>query len=133
MPGTFFVFSLLSPLFSTTYPRKFPIRDLIVTSLMATISINTQGARNIDSRGFRLDVISVLVEQYRKLPVPDHINVCLGLQYLNRPEEVAMVLDSLSRGSDIDALQVWAYLKDLELRSFLPIHPYVINTFTSLF
>ena len=48
-----------------------------------------QGARNVDSRGFRLDVISALVEQYGKLPVPDYGNVCLGLQYLNRPKEVS--------------------------------------------
>jgi hypothetical protein len=47
---------------------------------------------------FRLEVISVLVNQYGTLAQPDYSNVCFGLQYLNRPADVAKTLDNLLRG-----------------------------------
>lgn len=57
-----------------------------------------QGARNISSREFRLSVVDVLVKTYVKLPIPDYANMCFGLQYLNRPKEVANLLNTLLHG-----------------------------------
>ena len=52
----------------------------------------------MNEREFRLEVISVLVNQYGTLAQPDYSNVCFGLQYLNRPADVAKTLDNLCRG-----------------------------------
>jgi hypothetical protein len=38
------------------------------------------------------------VNQYGTLAQPDYSNVCFGLQYLNRPADVAKTLDNLLRG-----------------------------------
>ena len=73
-----------------------------------------QGARHIDSREFRLLVISELVSQYGKLPEPDHANVCLGLQYLNRPADVARTLDMLIKGSLEHAMQAYQIAFDMQ-------------------
>jgi hypothetical protein len=61
-----------------------------------------------------LAVIEVLVEQYATLPNPDYSNVCFGLQYLNRPLEVAKTLDELCRGSLDGALQAYQIAFDLQ-------------------
>ena len=73
-----------------------------------------QNARNITPREFRLSVIDVLVKHYGTLPVPDYSNMCFGLQYLNRPEEVARILDFLLRGSLEDALLAYQIAFDLQ-------------------
>jgi 26S proteasome regulatory subunit N2 len=57
-----------------------------------------QSGRNIRPREFRLEVIDVLVQQYGTLAQPDYSNVCFGLQYLNKPAEVAATLDNLCKG-----------------------------------
>eukprot|EP01038_Epipyxis_sp_PR26KG_P006496 gene6496-8931_t len=73
-----------------------------------------QSARNITPREFRLSVIEVLVNNYSKLAVPDYSNVCFGLQYLNRPAEVASTLDQLLRGSLEDSLLAYQIAFDLQ-------------------
>jgi 26S proteasome regulatory subunit N2 len=73
-----------------------------------------QSARNIRPREFRLEVISVLVKQYGTLPQPDYSNVCFGLQYLNRPAEVAQTLDNLCKGTLENALQAYQIAFDLQ-------------------
>ena len=73
-----------------------------------------QGARNVTSREFRLAVIDTLVQLYGKLPEPDYTNVCYGLQYLNRPAEVAKVLEQLCRGTLEQALQAYQIAFDLQ-------------------
>jgi 26S proteasome regulatory subunit N2 len=73
-----------------------------------------QGTRNIISREFRLTVIDLLVELYGTLSEPDYTNVCYGLQYLNRPTEVAKVMEKLCKGSDENALQAFQIAFDLQ-------------------
>jgi 26S proteasome regulatory subunit N2 len=72
------------------------------------------GARNITSREFRLNVIEVLVKLYATLPNPDYSNVCFGLQYLNRPADVAATLDKLCHGSIEETLQAYQIAFDLQ-------------------
>lgn len=66
-----------------------------------------QGARNISSREFRLNVMDVLTKSYLKLAEPDYSNMCFGLQYLNRPKEVAQALLNLVKGSLANALMAY--------------------------
>lgn len=73
-----------------------------------------QSARNITPREFRLSVIEVLVKHYGTLAVPDYSNVCFGLQYLNRPAEVAQTLDTLLHGSLEDSLLAYQIAFDLQ-------------------
>lgn len=72
-----------------------------------------QGARNITSRKFRLSVVDVLVKFYETLPDPDFSNMCFGLQYLDRPLEVAQVLQRLLAGSPENALMAYQIAFDL--------------------
>ena len=60
-----------------------------------------QYTRSIISREFRLNVIKILVELYYTLPIPDYTNICYALQYLNKPEEVAKVLQTLVSTANI--------------------------------
>lgn len=88
-----------------------------------------QGARNITSRKFRLSVMDVLVKLYITLPEPDYSNMCFGLQYLNRPEEVAVILHGLissscttttgSSGHELMAYQIAFDLLEAENQGFI--------------
>jgi hypothetical protein len=49
-------------------------------------------ARNVTLREFRLSVIAILCKLYSTLAEPDYSNYCFGLQYLNRPVDVANTL-----------------------------------------
>lgn len=73
-----------------------------------------QSGRNIRPREFRLEVIDVLVQQYGTLAQPDYSNVCFGLQYLNKPAEVAATLDNLCKGSLENALEAYQIAFDLQ-------------------
>jgi 26S proteasome regulatory subunit N2 len=73
-----------------------------------------QGARNIPSRAFRLSVIDVLVRKYGTLAAPDYANLCSGLQYLNRPADVASTLVNLCHGTPENALQAYQIAFDLQ-------------------
>jgi 26S proteasome regulatory subunit N2 len=73
-----------------------------------------QGAKHIKSRDFRLTVIAVLVKYYGTLPEPDYSNVCFGLQYLNRPQDVAAMLLKLCNGSLENALQAFQIAFDMQ-------------------
>lgn len=96
--------------------------DEVVSSAIAAGRINIlsyvfslcQNARNITPREFRLSVIEVLVKHYGTLEVPDYSSMCFALQYLNKPEEVAGVLDRLLRGSLEDALLAYQIAFDLQ-------------------
>lgn len=67
------------------------------SSILSYVFALCQNARNITPREFRLAVIDVLVRHYGTLTVPDYSNMCFGLQYLNKPEEVARILEQLLR------------------------------------
>lgn len=73
-----------------------------------------QGARNVTSREFRLAILSTLVDLYSTLSDPDMSNVCMCLQHLNRPAEVAQALYKLCLGTPEQALLAYQICFDLE-------------------
>eukprot|EP00605_Chrysophyceae_sp_TOSAG23-4_P000949 GSChrysophyteH1.ASY1.ANO1.1049.1 assembled CDS len=73
-----------------------------------------QGARNVPSRDFRLEVVDVLVRLYGTMQNPDYKNVCFSLQSLNRPYEVAQTLLRLCKGSESSSLQAFQIAFDLQ-------------------
>ena len=61
----------------------------------------------IKSREYRQKIILILVQLYRGLKVPDYINVCQCLLFLNDKDGVAQILDSLLKGSVEQALMAY--------------------------
>ena len=51
--------------------------------------------KHVDHRGFRLKVLQKIVDIYQKQAVPDYINISRSLYFLNKPERVAQILESL--------------------------------------
>ncbi|KAL9897863.1 regulatory particle non-ATPase 2 [Glossina fuscipes fuscipes] len=62
----------------------------------------------IQNRGFRNEVLRCLVGLYRDLGVPDYVNMCQCLIFLEDPLAVAEVLDKLTRSTQ-DASNLMAY------------------------
>ncbi|XP_065354250.1 26S proteasome non-ATPase regulatory subunit 1 [Calliphora vicina] len=62
----------------------------------------------IQNRGFRNEVLRCLVGLYRDLGVPDYVNMCQCLIFLEDPLAVAEVLDKLTRSSK-EANNLMAY------------------------
>lgn len=91
-----------------------------------------QGGRTITSRDFRLHVIAMLVRFYESLADPDYTNMCLGLQYLNQPEKVALTLDKLCRSSDNSALQAYQIAFDLQEAENQGFNLQVVSSFPAL-
>lgn len=67
----------------------------------------------IQNRGFRNEVLRGLVELYRNLSVPDYVNMCQCLIFLDESQSVAEVLDKLSKGSEQNALMAYQIAFDL--------------------
>jgi len=55
----------------------------------------------IQHRGFRNTVLRSLVALYRDLEVPDYVNMCQCLIFLDDPLAVADVLERLSKESEV--------------------------------
>ncbi|KAI9575953.1 hypothetical protein GQX74_011754 [Glossina fuscipes] len=64
----------------------------------------------IQSRGFRNEVLRCLVGRYRALGVPDYVNMCQCLIFLEDPLVVAEVLDKLTRSTQ-DAIENIMFLQ----------------------
>lgn len=55
----------------------------------------------IQNRGFRNTVLRSLVGLYRGLSVPDYVNMCQCLIFLEDPMSVAEILDKLAQGEEV--------------------------------
>eukprot|EP00457_Paulinella_chromatophora_P001033 gb/GEZN01001035.1/.p1 GENE.gb/GEZN01001035.1/~~gb/GEZN01001035.1/.p1 ORF type:complete len:1045 (-),score=225.72 gb/GEZN01001035.1/:204-3338(-) len=57
----------------------------------------------VQSKVFRLKVLELLMRLYQKLETPDYLNMCQCLLFLEKPSEVANVLNTilLKQGSDV--------------------------------
>ncbi|KAF0720938.1 hypothetical protein AaE_010232, partial [Aphanomyces astaci] len=77
----------------------------------------------VTNRDFRLQVLQVLVQLYRGLPVQEYTHICQILQLLDQHAEVATILQTLLASSDDDdtliAYQVAFDLVENENQKFL--------------
>lgn len=67
----------------------------------------------IQNRNFRNLVLRTLVGLYRNLDVPDYVNTCQCLIFLDDPQSVALVLEKLSKGSKEKTLMAYQIAFDL--------------------
>lgn len=76
-------------------------------------------SRVILNREFRHEVLQVLVELYQGLEIPDYINMCQCLLFLDRAADVAGVLEKLIEKDPVLAYQVAFDLYDNQNLPFL--------------
>lgn len=67
----------------------------------------------IPNRGFRNTVLRSLVGLYRGLSVPDYVNMCQCLIFLDDPQSVAEILDKLVQGQEESQLMAYQIAFDL--------------------
>lgn len=67
----------------------------------------------IQNRGFRNSVLRCLVTLYRSLAVPDYVNMCQCLIFLEDPLAVAEILDKLTTAGDLNVLMGYQISFDL--------------------
>ncbi|KAF0686226.1 Aste57867_21931 [Aphanomyces stellatus] len=80
----------------------------------ATLAYTFEVCRTtVTNRDFRLEVLRVLVQIYRSLPVQEHSNICQCLQILDQDAEVATILQTLVASSLDDMLVAYQVAFDL--------------------
>lgn len=67
----------------------------------------------IPNRGFRNSVLRSLVGLYRGLAIPDYVNMCQCLIFLEDPLSVAEILDKLAQGQEESQLMAYQIAFDL--------------------
>ncbi|XP_055616187.1 26S proteasome non-ATPase regulatory subunit 1 [Toxorhynchites rutilus septentrionalis] len=67
----------------------------------------------IQNRAFRNTVLRCLVSLYRSLGVPDYVNICQCLIFLEDPLAVAELLDNLTKGGEHSVLMAYQIAFDL--------------------
>ncbi|MPC15071.1 26S proteasome non-ATPase regulatory subunit 1 [Portunus trituberculatus] len=73
-------------------------QDDIVGSLTYSYKIAMQ---YIEQRKFRDEVLEQLVSLYQGLETPDYVNMCQCLIHLDKPHEVASILDKLIKNDSL--------------------------------
>ncbi|XP_042483203.1 26S proteasome non-ATPase regulatory subunit 1 homolog A-like [Macadamia integrifolia] len=77
----------------------------------------------VNLREYRREVLRLLVNIYQKLPSPDYLSICQCLMFLDKPEEVAGILEKLLRSENKDdallAFQIAFDLVENEHQAFL--------------
>ena len=67
----------------------------------------------INNRHYSQDLLRCLVDLYRGLESPDFVQMCQCLIHLDDPASVATLLESLSQGSESDALMAYQIAFDM--------------------
>ncbi|XP_042487492.1 26S proteasome non-ATPase regulatory subunit 1 homolog A-like, partial [Macadamia integrifolia] len=77
----------------------------------------------VNLREYRREVLRLLVNIFQKLPSPDYLSICQCLMFLDKPEEVAGILERLLRSENKDdallAFQIAFDLVENEHQAFL--------------
>lgn len=68
---------------------------------------------SIESKAFCNTVLRALVDLYHNLAIPDYVNMCQCLIYLDDPLAVAQVLEKLSKGSEKSTLMAYQLAFDM--------------------
>lgn len=94
--------------------------DIIEQSIMKSDDVNAMLAYAfqvtmslIQNRAFRNQVLRCLVGLYRGLSVPDYVNMCQCLIFLEDPMSVAELLENLTKGGDQNVLMAYQIAFDL--------------------
>lgn len=82
------------------------VRGMLIYAFQVAMSL-------IQNRGFRNEVLRVLVELYRSLATPDYVNMCQCLIFLDESQAVAEILDRLSKGPEENVLMAYQIAFDL--------------------
>ncbi|RNA28469.1 26S proteasome non-ATPase regulatory subunit 1 [Brachionus plicatilis] len=89
------------------------VPDTISYAFKVTLSL-------IQNRKFRNEILNLLVEIYSNLANPDYVNVVQCLIYLDRPEQVANILENLVRSNNVlMAFQIGLDLYENATQQFL--------------
>merc|ERR1719420_1923941 len=67
----------------------------------------------IQSRDYRCQLLTTLVNLYRSLATPDYVQMCQCHIFLDQPLAVANILEKLSTGSSSDALMAYQIAFDM--------------------
>uniref|UniRef100_A0A803LZB2 26S proteasome non-ATPase regulatory subunit 1 homolog n=1 Tax=Chenopodium quinoa TaxID=63459 RepID=A0A803LZB2_CHEQI len=77
----------------------------------------------VSRRGYRQEVLRLLVRVYQKLPSPDYLSICQCLMFLDQPEVVAGILEKLLRAENLEdtllSFQIAFDLVENEHQAFL--------------
>lgn len=94
--------------------------DIFTESIMKSDDVNGMLAYAfqvamslIQNRGFRNEVLRCLVKLYRNLLVPDYVNMCQCLIFLEDPLAVAEILDKLTTEGSMNVLMGYQIAFDL--------------------
>ncbi|XP_017866406.1 PREDICTED: 26S proteasome non-ATPase regulatory subunit 1 [Drosophila arizonae] len=88
-------------IFEVSIMKSDDVRGMLAYAYNVTMSL-------LQNRGFRNQVLRCLVGLYRDLGVPDYVNMCQCLIFLEDPLAVAEMLDKLT-GSPVEANNLMAY------------------------
>ncbi|KAH8375861.1 26S proteasome non-ATPase regulatory subunit 1 [Drosophila serrata] len=88
-------------IFEVSIMKSDDVRGMLAYAYNVTMSL-------IQNRGFRNQVLRCLVGLYRDLGVPDYVNMCQCLIFLEDPLAVAEMLDTLTRSS-VETNNLMAY------------------------
>ncbi|KAH8318677.1 hypothetical protein KR074_001300 [Drosophila pseudoananassae] len=88
-------------IFEVAIMKSDDVRGMLAYAYNVTMSL-------IQNRGFRNQVLRCLVGLYRDLGVPDYVNMCQCLIFLEDPLAVAEMLDALTRSS-VESNNLMAY------------------------
>ncbi|KAH8341049.1 hypothetical protein KR067_003492 [Drosophila pandora] len=88
-------------IFEVAIMKSDDVRGMLAYAYNVTMSL-------IQNRGFRNQVLRCLVGLYRDLGVPDYVNMCQCLIFLEDPLAVAEMLDALTRSS-VETNNLMAY------------------------
>ncbi|XP_017038974.1 26S proteasome non-ATPase regulatory subunit 1 [Drosophila ficusphila] len=88
-------------IFEAAIMKSDDVRGMLAYAYNVTMSL-------IQNRGFRNQVLRCLVGLYRDLGVPDYVNMCQCLIFLEDPLAVAEMLDTLTRSS-VETNNLMAY------------------------
>lgn len=93
-------------IFEASIMKSDDIPGMLAYAFQVTMSL-------IQSRAFRNQVLRSLVNLYRGLGIPDYVNMCQCLIFLEDPLSVAEILDNLTKSGDHNVLMAYQIGFDL--------------------
>jgi 26S proteasome regulatory subunit N2 len=67
----------------------------------------------VENRHYRNELLKILVKLYKSFAIPDYVNICQCLIFLDDAQSVAAILDNLVRSKDYEFLMAYQMSFDL--------------------